>query len=384
MNQPIRTPAKELNSDRLVLRARELNQVTEVFQLVEKNRSHLAEWMPWVEHSKSEYDTKEYIEQTISWWQDGSQFDFSIFEKTTNRIIGSIAAYNIDWSNKKCFIGFWIDSDYQGKSYISEALNCLEKILLDLGLHRMSITCDRRNSRSQNVAIRNHYKFESLAIDDCLERGRLRDTLKFTKLFNPHIEGSITLNLPEGYAIREVDEKTFWPMVKIPMKQIFNDNQMILDVASILTAEERAKAQELRSHFNFACKTFFCVYYGEQLAGWSWGYQDSPDSFFMVNSAILPQYRGRNLYSRLLETMLAKVVPLGFQKIWSFHSLTNNPIIIAKLKRNFYITSIEISDAYGTLVRLTHYTNKDRARALEFRVGEILPDDKLKKMFNLN
>jgi ribosomal-protein-serine acetyltransferase len=391
MTLAFRTPATEIQTDQLILRARNLGQIPEMFHLIENNRLHLREWMPWEEHSKTERDSHEYYMQAISWWQEGRQFDYSIYIKPelvgpntdSPKLIGSIAAYEIDWVNRKCLIGFWLAKDFQGKGLISESLMKLEEVLLDLGLHRLSMTCDRLNKRSQNVAIRNQYLYESKSIDDCIERNKLRDTLKFTKIINRPIEGAHTLNLPDGFCIRELEEKTFWELVKEPMKQIFNNNQMILNLNSILSPKELLDTRNLRANISFPCRTFLTLMHGQSLAGWCWGYQDSYDSFFMVNSAILTEHRGRGLYSRLLEYLLEKIKPKGFQRIWSLHNLTNNPVIIAKLKRGFYITGVELSETYGTSARLTHFTNKDRIKALEFRAGDTMPDEAIRHMFGI-
>ena len=38
--------------------------------------------------------------------------------------------------------------------------------------------------------------------------------------------------------------------------------------------------------------------------------------------------------------------------------ITNNDILIAKLKQGFKITTFELSDAYGTMAHLTYYPSK--------------------------
>ena len=81
----------------------------------------------------------------------------------------------------------------------------------------------------------------------------------------------------------------------------------------------------------------FGVYHENEFVGWSWGYQDSPEAFYMCNSAIMPAHRRKGLYTKLLTKMVAKINEHGFQRIYSKHNLTNNSVLIPKLKFGFKI-----------------------------------------------
>jgi hypothetical protein len=58
-------------------------------------------------------------------------------------------------------------------------------------------------------------------------------------------------------------------------------------------------------------------------------------------------------------------------------------VIIPKLKAGFVITSMELSDVFGLLVHLSYYTNSLRRKVLEFRTGEALPDDEVRRALRL-
>ncbi|MBK9323721.1 MAG: GNAT family N-acetyltransferase [Bdellovibrionaceae bacterium] len=107
------------------------------------------------------------------------------------------------------------------------------------------------------------------------------------------------------------------------------------------------------------------------------------ESLKMVNSVVLPEHRGRGLYSRLLDIAMKELVPKGFQRIWSRHNQTNNAVIVPKLRRGFLIPGTELSDIFGSLVNLTFFTNKLRRKVMDFRSGDLRPDDELKKAFRL-
>ncbi|MNT15998.1 Acetyltransferase (GNAT) family protein [compost metagenome] len=124
------------------------------------------------------------------------------------------------------------------------------------------------------------------------------------------------------------------------------------------------------------------VLFKGQLAGWAWGFQDDRDSYYMQNSAVLHEYRGKGLYSAMLDYVLEKLTAKGFQKIWSRHNCTNSAILIPKLKKGFQVTGTELNDKFGSMVCLSYYPNKTRRKIIEFRAGA-RPDAEVKALAKL-
>lgn len=73
----------------------------------------------------------------------------------------------------------------------------------------------------------------------------------------------------------------------------------------------------------------------------------------------------------------------GFQIIYSRHAATNSSVIVPKLKSGFVISGFELSDTFGTLVHLTYFTNPIRKKVMEFRCGDLRPDEELKSLLRL-
>lgn len=376
-------PPREIETERLILRARDVNQARDMFALIHANREHLRPWMPWEDQTRSVDDSKDYLALATSWWEGGRNFDFSVYEKASGAMIGSFGLHTIDWDNRSCHVGFWLGAAHAGRGYVSEALRRGEAAARELGFHRLILTCDARNEKSAAVARRNRYVLEARQLDECVDRGRTRDTLYFVKLLNPPVAGADNENLPEGFTIVEADDAEFWARVEKTMESVFDDNEIIVRAQDLMTEEEKRRLQELnRDYRRLHLQHLLLLKHGE-LAGWTWGYQDSRESFYMVNSAILPEHRGRGLYSRLLDAALARLEGRGFQRIWSRHNMTNNAILIPKMKRGFVITGTELTDTFGTLVHLTYFTNPERRRLLDFRSGSLRPDAAMKKRLGL-
>lgn len=150
----------------------------------------------------------------------------------------------------------------------------------------------------------------------------------------------------------------------------------------MLTPEESEKVNELRKHVSDKIEVFFGVFdINNNFVGWSWGFQDSSVSFYMCNSAILLEHRRKGLYGRLLTEMVRYVSGLGFQLIYSRHCATNNAVIIPKLKAGFVISKMELDDIFGVLIHLHYYPNKTRRKIMDYRSGQLAPDEEIKKIF---
>jgi RimJ/RimL family protein N-acetyltransferase len=109
------------------------------------------------------------------------------------------------------------------------------------------------------------------------------------------------------------------------------------------------------------------VFYNEQgePVGWSYGEMLESETFFMANTAILPAYRRRGLYSAFLKQFLAYLGALGYERVTSKHQTNNAPVIIAKLKLGFVIVGLDLDERWGAQVELAYFFHDDRRRGYE-------------------
>ena len=85
----------------------------------------------------------------------------------------------------------------------------------------------------------------------------------------------------------------------------------------------------------------------------------------------------------LLEIVLEICKEKGLQEINSSYNVSNNGVIIPKLKADFHITSMEIFDVSGVLTILSYYTNLLRTEILDFRTVQKKPSKKVKEIFSI-
>ncbi|CAN5455696.1 hypothetical protein BH10BDE1_BH10BDE1_07540 [soil metagenome] len=186
--------------------------------------------------------------------------------------------------------------------------------------------------------------------------------------------------LPAGYSIRELSKDEFSRLWDDHAAGIFDDNSQIFRSLSVLDDAEKAKLVSLRTNLGAPYQLRLGVFNGPDFAGWAIGEQESNDTFYMRNSAILPNHRRKGLYSALIKLVVATVTEMGFQKVYSRHNATNNDVIIPKLKAGFFISSLEVSDAFGVLVHLVYFPKEIRRRIQIYRVGDIKPDADIRRL----
>lgn len=186
------------------------------------------------------------------------------------------------------------------------------------------------------------------------------------------------MKLPEGYRFEQLPDDQFQKLWSEWADKIFREHDTMMDVRKVLSEQERANLKSLYSNLENLIDFNLCIFKGDEFCGWFTGDQYNAETFYMRNSAILPEHRRKGLYTALMQEILNRVEKMGFQIVLSRHCATNNSIIIPKLKAGFVITAMELSDRFGTLVHLSYHFNKTRRRIMEFRAGDLKPDQEIK------
>ncbi len=171
-----------------------------------------------------------------------------------------------------------------------------------------------------------------------------------------------------------VDEDELRPVLDRHFKSIyanefnFNTHLVFDDFEKEKTKEHFQNLKELYRYKILAIQDGIPI-------GWSFGIQSRADHLYMTNSAILPEYRNKGVYSEMLDHIVKQAKKDGFQRIFSNHKMGNNAILIPKLKYGFVISGFEIDDQFGPLIQLSYYTNKRRKELLDVRFGMRKPDE---------
>ena len=138
------------------LRQYTLDDVEELFALVDANRERLNVWMPWPEGTRSAEDQRPFVEahlddiEALGIWADG-------------RLAGGTGLTADPWSIHG-EIGYWIDAEHEGRGLVTAAVRALVDLgFRALGLHRIVIRAGVDNVRSRAIPERLGFTQEGIA-----------------------------------------------------------------------------------------------------------------------------------------------------------------------------------------------------------------------------
>jgi ribosomal-protein-serine acetyltransferase len=114
-----------------------------------------------VDHTQSAADVEDFIARASRQFADGRGPNAGVWLE--GALAGTIGCHPIDWSNRNCSIGYWVDAGCQGKGLISRCcVALLDYLFDDLFLHRVTIRCGTANTRSCAIPARLGFQREGL------------------------------------------------------------------------------------------------------------------------------------------------------------------------------------------------------------------------------
>ncbi|NMD72305.1 GNAT family N-acetyltransferase [Bacillus sp. DNRA2] len=127
----------------------ELNDAQSVFELTDKSRYYLREWLPWLDFTNNVEDTKDFIRGCLKGYADSKSLNTVIL---FNEEIVGVAGFNsINWSNKTAYIGYWLGEEYQGNGIMTKVAKALTNYAfhhLDLNKVEIRAAVENKSSRT--------------------------------------------------------------------------------------------------------------------------------------------------------------------------------------------------------------------------------------------
>lgn len=121
-----------------------------IFDLVDANRAHLREWLPFVDRMQTVEFAANFVKGTMQRNKDGNEYAFVII--ANNQVIGRVGVYKIDAQNKIGEIGYWLAENQQGKGIVTESCKAMIALCFsELQLNRIEIKCGTENYKSQSI-----------------------------------------------------------------------------------------------------------------------------------------------------------------------------------------------------------------------------------------
>jgi ribosomal-protein-serine acetyltransferase len=140
----------------------EANEAKALYALVERNRERLRTWLPWVDHTHSAEDVRLFVLRVLDQYHSNLGPQTGIW--VDGILSGTVGCHPIDWANRNCSIGYWVDAGQEGKGVITRCCVALLDFVFDeLGLHRAEIRCGTGNQRSCAIPERLGFHREGIA-----------------------------------------------------------------------------------------------------------------------------------------------------------------------------------------------------------------------------
>src|SRR4051812_9974486 len=131
----------------LELRQLQMPDAEELFAVADRNRAYLREWLPWVDKTHSAAEIRDFIAARLEQFEAQQGPNAAIWLE--GRIVGSVGCHPIDWANRNCSVGYWIDAAQQGKGVMTRCCAALLDYLFhEMDLHRVTIQCGTGNRKS--------------------------------------------------------------------------------------------------------------------------------------------------------------------------------------------------------------------------------------------
>ena len=156
----------------------------DIFAAINSQREYLGKWLPFVEQTKSVFDTQSFVDSIIDLPKDKREYTFTI--RIDGSLAGLIGFKSTDRANRKTEIGYWLSESFQGRGIITKSVKRLcEFAFQELNMNRIQIKCAVGNSASIAVPERLGFMREGIERDGELLTGALfTDLYIFSLLFS--------------------------------------------------------------------------------------------------------------------------------------------------------------------------------------------------------
>lgn len=153
----------------------------EVFALVDRNRVHLRQWMPWVSPDYSLEHARGFLKRSIERFAKDGFFQAGI--RVERKLAGVIGFHEPNEQNNHISIGYWLSHDMQGRGLMTRACRAMVDFAIkERGMNRVEIRCAPGNERSRAVPKRLGFKEEGVVRQDQLLYGRYEDSVVYGML----------------------------------------------------------------------------------------------------------------------------------------------------------------------------------------------------------
>lgn len=144
------------------------------FEIVNRERAYLSQWLAWPVHADSEAFFLNFIQRSLHDYADGKSLVLSIIYQ--DKLVGNVSFNSINHQLKKVEIGYWLSCEYQGKGIMSRAVSKLIEIAFtEYSMDKVQISAATENYPSRSVCERLGLTLEGIITQAENLNGRIVD-----------------------------------------------------------------------------------------------------------------------------------------------------------------------------------------------------------------
>ena len=162
----------ELTSQRLLLRPFRADDATAICTAVHESLPELLPWLPWCHTEYTIDDTRTFLQGRAAAFEQDGEYALAIVERAGDQFVGACGINQIDKSNARANLGYWMRTGATRRGYATEATLALARWAFEaLALERIEIVAAVGNLASQRVAVKAGAMREGIARKRLLVRG---------------------------------------------------------------------------------------------------------------------------------------------------------------------------------------------------------------------
>lgn len=147
--------------ENIELRLLEEYDAERIYDLVDSDRAHLREWLPWVDDQLSPADSRAFVMASRQQFADNNGFQAGIWVK--GEFAGMIGFHYFNFMHRKTEIGYWLGQKFEGNGIMTRSCRAMVNYAFkEVGLNRIEIRCATGNTRSCAIPDRLGFTFEGI------------------------------------------------------------------------------------------------------------------------------------------------------------------------------------------------------------------------------
>lgn len=117
--------------------------------------------------------------------------------------------------------------------------------------------------------------------------------------------------------------------------------------------------------------------------GYSYGYANDNNTFYVQGSAVAKEFQGQGIYKKLAMKIIEEARNRHYSFVCSEHILTDNQVIVPKLKMGYIVTGQNVTFNRGVFLELTYPLTEELRHSINIRSGLEKPNQDLVNIYKL-